>query len=131
MRQHVRTSLLKNRTHPSCLPRQHVTAFEHWPLPIGDVQAHSGVTLAEADQLLAIGETRPGFCERGYRSIRLAHYVGVVTLGDRALEILPKIADLTSAAECRGILLRLLRRADQFPLFRHLSVTQSLRSAPL
>lgn len=110
---------------------KYITAFEHKSLPVGDDAAVPGITSAEADRLLSIGESRPGFCERRYRSIRLAQYAGVVNLGDRVLEILPKIDELTAAEDCRGILLRLLQRADRFPIFRHLPVGQSLRDARL
>jgi len=47
------------------------------------------------------------------------------------LEILPKVSDIEPAEECRGVLLRLLREAEEFPLFKHLSVGQHLRRAPL
>jgi len=110
---------------------RYLTAFEHQPLPIGDSGTGTGLTSVEADRLLSIGESRPGFCERRYRSIRLAQYAGVVSLGDRVLEILPKIDELTPPEDCRGILLRLLKQSDRFPLYRHLPVGQSLRDARL
>ncbi|MBW8456984.1 MAG: McrC family protein [Thiobacillus sp.] len=108
-----------------------LTAFEHRPIPIGEHAAGAGLTNSEADYLSILSELRPGFCERGYRSVRLAQYCGVVSLGERMLEILPKVADLEPAEECRGVLLRLLREAEEFPLFQHLSVGQHLRRAPL
>lgn len=107
-----------------------LTAFEHRPIPVGGHDGN-GLTNSEADYLSFLSELRPGFCERGYRSVRLAQYCGVVSLGERMLEILPKVADLEPAAECRGVLLRLLRQAEEFPLFQHLSVGQHLRHAPL
>ncbi|MGV8990729.1 MAG: McrC family protein [Thiobacillus sp.] len=109
----------------------HLTAFEYRPIPIGDHGAGVGLTASEADYLSLLSELRPGFCERGYRSVRLAQYCGVVSLGERVLEILPKVADIEPAEECRGVLLRLLREAEEFPLFKHLSVGQHLRHAPL
>jgi 5-methylcytosine-specific restriction enzyme subunit McrC len=105
------------------------TALEHQAIPVGD--AGDGLTTAEADYLSFLSESRPGFCERGHRSVRLAQYCGVVSLGGRILEVLPKVDDGSGQDQCRGILLRLLRQADDFPLFRHLTVGQNLRSAPL
>ena len=106
-----------------------VTTFEHQTIPVGDTEV--GLTPAEADYLTLLTESRPGFCERGHRSVRLAQYCGVVSLGARILEVLPKVDDGPLQDECRGILLRLLRQADDFPLFRHLTVGQNLRNAPL
>lgn len=106
-----------------------VTTFEHQTIPVGD--AEDGLTAAEADYLTLLAESRLGFCERGHRSVRLAQYCGVVSLGARILEVLPKIGDGPGQDECRGVLLRLLRKADDFPLFRHLMVGQHLRNAPL
>ena len=56
---------------------------------------------------------------------------GVVTLGGRIFEVLPKVDDASDQDECRGVLLRLLREASDYPLFRHLTVGQNLRHAPL
>lgn len=117
---------MKPATHPA-----HLTAFEHRPIPIGDHGAGIGLSSSEVDYLSLLSELRPGFCERGHRSVRLAQYCGVVNLGERVLEILPKVADIEPAEECRGVLLRLLRMAEEFPLFKHLSVGQHLRHAPL
>ena len=111
--------------------RRYLTAFEHQPIPVGDTGAEVALTPAEAEYLSFLNELRPGFCERGYRSVRLAQYCGVVSLGSRVLEILPKIDELAPPEECRGVLLRLLRTAEQFPVFRHLSVGHHLRQAPL
>jgi 5-methylcytosine-specific restriction enzyme subunit McrC len=107
------------------------TALEHQAIPV-EVRASSGaLSVAEADTLSAIGEVRRGFCERGYRNVRLAQYCGVVNLGSRILEILPKVDDGTTPESCRGLLLRLLAESDDFPLFRDLPVGQHLRSASL
>jgi 5-methylcytosine-specific restriction endonuclease McrBC regulatory subunit McrC len=45
--------------------------------------------------------------------------------------VLPKVDDAVTPAECRGVLLRLLRQAGDFPFFRHLTVGHDLRHAPL
>ncbi len=114
------------------MTRRYLTALEHQPIPVTAEGSESSLTPAEAERLALIGELRPGFCERGYRKVKLAQYCGVVGLGERVLEILPKTQDGDeSADECRGVLLRLLRATDRFPQFQHLPAGQYLRRAPL
>ena len=90
-----------------------------------------GLSLAEADTLALLGEQRPGFCERGHRSVRLSQYCGVVSLGERALEIIPKIGDSRSVEAGRSLLLQLLHDAEDFPVFRDVAVGQHLREGSL
>lgn len=116
---------------PNPLVLRHITAFEHQSLWLDEGPPHATITMAEAERLLQIGERRPGLCERGFRSVKLAQYCGLVSLGERMLEILPKVDDGAPAEECRGILLNLLRESTAFPLFRHLSAGHHLRRAPL
>jgi 5-methylcytosine-specific restriction enzyme subunit McrC len=109
-----------------------LTALEHQPIPVTPDGAGWSLTPAEAERLAQIGEQRPGFCEVGHRKVKLAQFCGVVGLGERVLEILPKTQDGDSAAEeCRGVLLRLLRWTERFPQFQHQPVGQHLRRAPL
>lgn len=115
----------------SAMRPRYVTAFEHQRISVDDNSSSSGLTAAEAEYLALLSELLPGFCERGHRSVRLAQFCGVVSLGDRVLEILPKIDDPGPPEECRGVLLRLLREAGTFPPFRHISAGQHLRRAPL
>jgi 5-methylcytosine-specific restriction enzyme subunit McrC len=107
-----------------------ITAFEHQAIRVGDGSA-DGLSEAEADALCRIGELRKGFCRRGAGVVELSQYCGVVGLGQRALEVLPKVDHGDPPEFCRGILLRLLRLAEDVPVFRHVSVGQHLRSAPL
>src|SRR5687768_14917168 len=109
----------------------YVTALEHEPLPVGHGPPEKRISYEEAEQLAAVGELRPGFCERGYRSVKLSRYSGIVSLGGRVLEILPKVDERLPPDACRGILLRLLRHADDLPLFRHAPAGQHLTHAPL
>jgi 5-methylcytosine-specific restriction enzyme subunit McrC len=109
----------------------YLTAFEHQTIPIGISRTGISLTPAEAEYLTYLGELRPGFCERRHGTVRLAQYCGVVSLGNRMLEVLPKTDEHSSPAECRGVLLRLLRAAEHFPIFRHLSAGHHLRTAPL
>jgi len=113
-------------------PYRFLTALEHQPIPITPEGSEWSLTPAEAERLVQIGEQRPGFCEVGHRQVKLAQFCGVVGLGDRVLEILPKVQDIASSAEdCRGVLLRLLRFTERFPQFQHQAVGQHLRRAPL
>lgn len=109
-----------------------LTALEHQPIPVTPDGVGWSLTPAEADRLAQIGEARPGFCQIGNRQVKLAQFCGVVGLGERVLEILPKTHEgAATAEECRGVLLRLLRLTEQFPQFQHQPVGQALRRAPL
>jgi 5-methylcytosine-specific restriction enzyme subunit McrC len=109
------------------LPRT-LSVFEHQRISVGDSGAPDILSTAEADCLSLLGEQRRGFCERGYRSILLSQFCGVVSLGERILEVLPKVDTQNSAGECRGILLRLLRQAEDFPVFEQSPVGHNLLS---
>lgn len=109
----------------------HLTAFEHQALPIEDTRSENAITREEADWLTALNGQRRGFCERGHQSVKLSQYCGLLAVGDRMLEILPKVDDGAPAEACRGVLLNLLRESRAFPTFRHLSASHHLRNAPL
>jgi 5-methylcytosine-specific restriction enzyme subunit McrC len=111
-------------------PPRHVTALEYEALPVRDSADEHSITVAEADELSLIAERRHGFCERSYRTVRLAQYCGVVNLGTRTLEVLPKVGDNT-ASHARGILLRLLRLGGLNRGFRSTPAGQRLEAAPL
>jgi 5-methylcytosine-specific restriction enzyme subunit McrC len=108
-----------------------VTAFEHDLISVQASPSARTITPEEADRLSLIGESRPGFLQRRYESLKVAQYCGVVTMGARALEVLPKIDERSSAEDCRGLLLRLLRQSERFAVFRHVDVGQHLRSSNL
>jgi 5-methylcytosine-specific restriction enzyme subunit McrC len=108
---------------------RYLTAFEHQRIPVGG--AGPGLTLLEADYLTHLGKLRPGFCTRGHNSVRLAQFCGVIRLGDRILEVLPKIDPYSSPEESRAVLLHMLRAAPQFPYFQHLTAGQRVQQAPL
>lgn len=117
---------------PGLAPGRVLTALEHQPLPITADGEGWSLTPAEAERLAQIGELRPGFCDLGARHVKLAQYCGVVGLGERVLEVLPKVDDADTCAEdCRGILLRLLGRTDRFAHFKHQATGQHLRRMPL
>lgn len=113
-------------------PARFLTALEHQPIAITAEGGAGSLTPAEAESLAQIAELRRGFCELGHRKLKLAQYCGVVSLGGRVLEVLPKTQGGNDTAEqCRGVLLRLLKLTDRFPQFQHLPVGQHLRRAPL
>lgn len=109
-----------------------LTVLEHQSVPVSADGAGFSLTPVEVERLARIGELRPGFCDIGHRKVTLAQYCGLVSLGERVLEVLPKTQDREESAEaCRGVLLRLLRLTDRFPQFQHLPVGQQLRRVPL
>jgi 5-methylcytosine-specific restriction enzyme subunit McrC len=109
----------------------HLSALEHESIPITPVGSDRSLSFAEADVLMQLAESRRGFCERRYRSVQLAQHCGVVNLGTRALEILPKIGPGDNAAHGRGVLLRLLRVSSTHEAFEVLPASQRLERAPL
>lgn len=114
----------------SQMSSRYVTAFEHERIPISS-RPEYGITTSEADLLLEIANTRRGFAQRYQTHVSLAQYCGVVAMGDRVLEVLPKIADGQAATSSREILLRLLGMSGVFPLFRDQRTGHSLLSSPI
>jgi 5-methylcytosine-specific restriction enzyme subunit McrC len=106
---------------------RHLTAIEHESLPIGE----GGVTFTEAEYLTLLGERLPGLTLRGLTSIRLSQYCGAINLGERTLEILPKIDDTTVPERGRGVLLRLLRESEELPSIALTGASQQLRRSSL
>ncbi len=109
----------------------YLSAYEHQSVSIDERASSTSVTRKEVDDLARIAESRRGFCEVRRGSVRLAQYCGVVSIGERILEILPKVDDGAGPEECRGLLLKLLKQADDFPSFRDSTTGQHLRNAPL
>lgn len=107
-----------------------VTAFEHGTLQVGEPSGTS-VTRLEADRLLAIAGTKPGFCTAGHRSVRLAQHAGLVNMGGRVLEVLPKAGEHVDVARSRGTFLRLLHLADGLPPLPQANVGHSLQRQTL
>lgn len=114
------------------LAKHIVSALEHEVIPLATDGGERSVTSAEAERLADIGEQRPGFCVIGRRTVKLAQFCGVVGLGERVLEILPKTESTSASVEdCRGVLMRLLRLTDRLPQFQDSSVGQHLQRLPL
>jgi 5-methylcytosine-specific restriction enzyme subunit McrC len=97
--------------------------FEDQKIKIG--LGEFALSQAEGERLTLIGEHHPGLCVRGQDWICVSGHSGIVSLGSRSLEILPKIGDSTDAARSRDSLLRMLLVTRHLPL-RHHSVQQGL-----
>ena len=108
-----------------------LTAFEHQPVPVTPLGSPATLSEVEAEHLLLIAESMRGFYTRGYQSIELSEHCGLVNLGSRVLEVLPKVGEVADAQAGRGVLLRLLRFASDLPVHRHADAGQSSRPAPL
>lgn len=101
-------------------------------LPVGQDRGAVAITSQEAARLGQIGQSRPGFCTFGHQSVRLAQYAGLVSLGERVLEILPKVDDQEGTVEIgRGIFLRLLHLSGNVKLFSSSQVGHDLRRQSL
>lgn len=107
-----------------------VTTFEHGTLRVGD-PTDASLTSAEADRLFAISASKPGFCAPGHRSVRFAQHAGLLNMGGRVLEVLPKAGEHADAARSRGTFLRLLHLADGLPPFAQGGVGHSLQRQTL
>ncbi|MEE4383503.1 MAG: hypothetical protein V2J02_16005 [Pseudomonadales bacterium] len=108
-----------------------LSVTEHGSLQIADGTGGT-LTPREADRLELIGDRRPGFCTRQHEALRFSSYVGLVGLGDRMLEVLPKIESSTASIdECRGVLLRLLRLAPSLRIHSEPPASQAVASGQL
>lgn len=108
-----------------------LSVFEHADIPVAPNAGPGVLSEAEAEHLCWIGEQCGGFCARGFRSLKLAQFCGLVNLGDRVLEILPKAGEQLSYAQSRRVLLRLLRMSPDFPLHQQSPAGQSHCAGPL
>lgn len=107
-----------------------ITAYEYQLLPVGNLTPNC-ITETEAELLLHLNQRRPGFCERRHHSVRLSQYAGIVRLGNRVLEVLPKVNKAQPDQECRAVLLRLLKAARAIPAFSEEHTNQRARHGSL
>ncbi len=91
-----------------------LTVFEHQTVGIGE--GPNQLSDHEAQELLLLGKSRPGFCTPGHHSLRLAQYAGLVRAGERIVEVLPKLGEEQDRSKSRGTLLRMLRLALDVPI---------------
>jgi 5-methylcytosine-specific restriction enzyme subunit McrC len=108
-----------------------VTVLEHERVPVSRSPQRGSISQPEAEQLARIGQERPGFCTLGYQSVRFAQYAGLVQIGSRVLEVLPKVERGAGAEQGRALLLRMLRLAGVSDVFSNLSTHHALSHAPL
>jgi 5-methylcytosine-specific restriction enzyme subunit McrC len=108
-----------------------LTFTEHENIPVGPSSGTGILSELEADHLCWLGERLPGFCTRGYQNIKLSQHCGLVNLGERVLEILPKVGEHDDPAQSRGVLLRMLRACPDFTLQRQAVAGQAQCTAPL
>lgn len=108
-----------------------VTAFEYEVLPVGNDE-DAVLRPHEASRLLALGRLRPGFCVAGDGNVKLAQYAGLVNLGERMLEVLPKVGDDDAGfGRSRGTLLRMLRLTGALPPFSSGNASHDYYRQPL
>ena len=106
-------------------------AFEHETIEVSATPGPRSLSVEECERLLAIGERFPGFCTRGHNRVRLSQYCGVVSLGNRILEVAPKIGKGKLGEQAgRSLLLRMLQTVHELPRLAA-SAGQELERAPL
>lgn len=106
--------------------------LEHGSLRIGSQPDAQRLSEAEVLQLEQVAADYPGLCRFERSQVTFAQFAGLICLGERMLEILPKVgSEPTSTETCRGILLRLLRISGALPSPLADAASQSLRSMPL
>ena len=113
------------------MPIPDLSVFEHASVSVAHEAGRDVLSDDEADRLDLLTESKPGFCVRGFRSVKFSQYAGVASLGDRAIEVLPKVSEVGGHTESRDVLLRLLRASQDSPSQRLDPVGQGLGSAPL
>ena len=112
------------------MPASTLTAYEHDSLRVG-ADSTAGLAASEAARLLELAKARPGFCTPGHHSVRLAQYAGLVNIGARVLEVLPKVGESTDPSQSRGTFLRMLQLAQGVPVFSRDAVQHGLQERSL
>lgn len=111
---------------------QALSVFEHQRVVIAETAGPDRLSAAEAARLVSLSEERPGFCTMGNQSLRVAQYAGLVGMGSRVLEILPKVeVGEGDVPKGRGIFLRLLRLATHLKMHPSDHASQDLRHQSL
>ena len=108
-----------------------LTVLEHEDVPLARHPGPGTLGWDEAELLSELTKSCRGLCERTFRSIRFGAYAGIITLGTRTIELLPKIDPHTTPEHCRGTLLRLLRAAPEVTGLVLPAVDQRLVEGPL
>jgi 5-methylcytosine-specific restriction enzyme subunit McrC len=108
-----------------------LTVREHETLAITERGTSTSLSASEADALERFSGSEFPFFKRLHRSVEFEQYGGVVSLGDRILEILPKIDDEENLQESRATMLRMLRVAGVLPYLSHGQAGQNLEKTYL
>ena len=104
---------------------RYLTTFEHALIGVGD--GASDISPTEAEVLALLGTSRPGFCDRRFSAIRLAQFCGIVNLGNRLIEILPKVGfDPEPERVGRARLISLLSESGSISISEHAASSQSM-----
>lgn len=99
-----------------------ISVIEHESLPIVQKRLQDQKALSP-EHVTALGKLErqlpPGAFSWGYRSVKFAHYCGVISLGNLSLEILPKIyGKETEPGDCRKALIKMLLKAKRLKVQR-------------
>lgn len=110
---------------------RHLTVFEHRDIAVTASGDHGTLSTREAELLSRLAGERPGLCTRGYASVSLGSWCGVVGIGSRVLEILPKLDSHEPIGSARALLLNMLQKAGALPAARFAAAGQSHVEQPL
>lgn len=106
-------------------------AFEHEAIEVTAAPGPRSLGVEECERLLAVGARFPGFCQRGHQKVRLSQYCGVVSLGQRVLEVSPKLGKGRQGEQAgRSLLLRMLQEVHELPRLAG-NAGQELEALPL
>lgn len=76
---------------------------------------HNIISQDDADALLSILRDGESIFKWGYKRITAQHWVGVISLKDLTIEILPKLASYCDTDQLRNVLTRMLLVSHQMP----------------
>lgn len=114
------------------MSRGTLTTYEHHAIPVGMTGKVPSLTSEEHSRLVDLARLRPGFCRQGFHSVQLAQYAGLVNLGTRTLEILPKVEEgAGDPASGRATFLRMLRIAHPSSMLKDGPAHHELWKHPL
>lgn len=106
--------------------------LEHGSLRIGSRPGAQRLSEAELLRLEQVALDYPGLCRFERSQVTFAQFAGLICVGERMLEILPKVGAKPANTEtCRGVLLRLLRISGALPTPLADAASQSLHSMSL
>lgn len=108
-----------------------VTTHEYATISVGPKPAAHQLSIEEADLLTRLSEKRPGFCTRGFNKVTFGSWCGVVGLGRRMLEVLPKVDKDASDGHERALLISMLQKSGALPFHKVATASQGSVRLPL